>query len=58
MANVSSTAGGTATPRKLPFAVEFYRHVVRGVCGAPPPDDPALRAAVAAAILAREEARS
>ena len=28
MANVSSTAGGTATPRKLPFAVEFYRSAI------------------------------
>jgi DNA polymerase III subunit delta' len=32
------------------FAVEFYRHVVRGLCGAPPPDDPEFRAAVATAI--------
>jgi len=34
------------------FAIEFYRHVVRGLCGAPAADDPDLRAAVAAAISA------
>ncbi len=28
MANVSTTAGGTATRRKLPFPVEFYRSAV------------------------------
>lgn len=34
------------------FAIEFYRHVVRGLCGAPAADDPDLRAAVAVAISA------
>ena len=49
-------AGKEATARRararqvIRFAVEFYRHVVRGLCGALPADDVELQAAVSVAI--------